>query len=110
MNEVVTPAVVFGHCFQRLPIDSLFINAEATPGRLVLEHLMSELVDARSCFAGASVSCDEPAAAELIPPPCQPFEPGDDAPLGSGKEKQREGDDNQQSSQQQALQVVGREP
>ena len=46
VNQGVLTTVMTSHCREGLPIDSLFINAEATPSRLVLEYLMSELVDA----------------------------------------------------------------
>ena len=51
MNQVVLAPVVPGHSGERLPIDPLFVNAQAAPRRLVLEDLVRELVDSRAGFA-----------------------------------------------------------
>ena len=72
MNQILSTLVVFGHRRKRFPIDAFLINAQAAPLRFVLKNLMSELVDAGTGLAGASVTGDEPATAELISFPSQP--------------------------------------
>lgn len=37
MNQIVLATVMFRHCGQCFPIDTLFIDAEPSPSRLVLE-------------------------------------------------------------------------
>src|SRR2546429_10023718 len=102
MNEVVTPAVVFCHCFQRFPIDSLFVDAKTAPFRFVLEDLVRELIDAGSGFSRAGVPGDEPAAAKLVAFPGQSLQsrdtlrPGpkqaqrDDEPEAKGQDDYRD--------------------
>ena len=46
MDEVSLASVVPRHRGERFPIDTFLINAEPAPARLVLKHLVSELVDA----------------------------------------------------------------
>src|SRR6266571_7223557 len=87
VNQVVLAAVVPSHCCESFPIHALLINAQATPGRLVLKDLMCQLIDARSGLAGASVAGNEPATTKLIPPPCQSAETCDTGFSLSGKQK-----------------------
>src|SRR6266705_2139294 len=92
VNQVVLAAVVPSHRCESFPIHALFIDAQAAPGGLVLKDLMSQLIDARSGLARASVAGNKPATTKLIPPPSQSAETWDAGFSLAGKQ-QREGDE-----------------
>src|SRR6266498_715875 len=74
VDQVVRAAVVQSHRCKSFPIHALLINAQAAPGRLVLEDLMSQLIDTGTGLARASVARNEPATTKLIAFPCQSAE------------------------------------
>src|SRR5438093_13549508 len=74
LNQVVLAPVMPSHRCKGLPIHALLINAQAAPGRLVLEDLMSQLVDPRCRLARARVAGNEPATTELVSRPLQSAE------------------------------------
>ena len=74
MNQIASATIISRHCRKRFPIDAFLINAQSAPLWLVLEDLMSELVDARTGFARTGVAGDEPAPTELVALPNQPTE------------------------------------
>ena len=76
VNQIVFAAVVLSHRCEGFPIDPFFINAQSAPGRLMLEDLMSELIDAGTGLARAGVAGDEPAATKLMALPGEPAKPG----------------------------------
>src|SRR5437762_13976930 len=90
VNQIVLSTVARRHRLKRFPIDTLFVNAQATPARFVTKDLMCELVDARCGFAGAGVARDQPAATELAPLPSQSLEHGDEGGLRLPREKTEE--------------------
>src|SRR6266542_6081868 len=87
VNQVVLAAVVPSHRCKSFPIHPLLINAQAAPGRLILKDLMSQLIDARSGLARASVAGNKPATTKLIPPPSQSAETCDTGFSLSGKQQ-----------------------
>jgi hypothetical protein len=52
-NQICCALVSPGHSRQRFPIDAFLINTLAAPIFFVLKNLMRELVDSRTCLAGA---------------------------------------------------------
>ena len=94
MNQIVFAFVMPRHCRKRFPINAFFINAQAAPFVLVLEHLMGQLIDAGTGFAGAGVAGDEPAAAKLIAFPSQSAKLGD---MAFAQQQKPRGDDEQQN-------------
>src|SRR5919108_542207 len=71
VDQVVLAAVMPSHRCKSFPIHALLIDAQAAPGGLILEDLMSQLIDTGTSLARASVAGNEPATAKLIAPPCQ---------------------------------------
>ena len=67
---------MFCHRRKRLPVNALFINAQATPFWFALENLMGELIYAGCGFTRTRVTSDEPAPTKLVPFPSQLAEAG----------------------------------
>src|SRR5438128_1408562 len=101
VNQVVLTAVVPSHRCKCFPIHALLINAQATPGRLVLKDLMSQLIDARSGLTRAGVAGNQPATTKLIPPPCQSAQTRDTGFSPSGEQKPKGNEDKQNAANQQ---------
>jgi hypothetical protein len=76
MNQIMFAFVMSGHCRERFPIHAFFVNAQSAPCGFVLKNLMEKLIDAGTRFARAGVAGNEPAATELISPPCEAPKPG----------------------------------
>src|SRR6266496_2616805 len=110
VNQVVLAAVVPSHRCKSFPIHALLINAQATPGWLVLKDLMSQLIDARSGLAGAGVAGNEPATTKLIPTPSQSAETCDAGFSLSSKQKRYGDEDKQNAANQQGRLRIGRYP
>ena len=72
-DQIVFAAEVPRHLRKRFPIDAFVVDAEAAPGRFVLEDLEEQRRDAGARFARAGVAGDEPAATEIG---ARPFESG----------------------------------
>lgn len=94
MNQIMLASVMPGHGAKGFPIDTLFINTQTAPLRLILKNLMRELIDAGTGFAGTGITGDQPAATKLIAPPDKTAQPSgarrrwNEQPSG-GKNQQR---------------------